>query len=75
MKIEYSKAAEKFIKKQNKDPQRRIIEAIEKIPKGDIVKLQGMDGYRLRVGRFRVIFDIYGNIIDIIDVGNRGQIY
>ncbi|MFR6169265.1 MAG: type II toxin-antitoxin system RelE family toxin [Blautia wexlerae] len=32
-------------------------------------------GYRLRVGNYRVIFDVNGLIVDIIDVGNRGQIY
>ena len=52
-----------------------IMTAIENIPHGDIKKLQGIDGYRLRIGDYRVIFDIYGNIIDIIDINNRGQIY
>jgi len=73
--IKYSKAAVKFIKKQNKSSQSRIIEAIEKIPAGDIVKLQGIIGYRLRVGNYRIIFDFSGNIIDIIDIDNRGQAY
>ena len=75
MEINYSKAAIKFLKKQNKFVQNRIISAIEKIPKGDIVKLQGIDGYRLRIGDYRVIYDTCGNIIDIIDIGNRGEIY
>jgi hypothetical protein len=39
MKIIYSKAAVRFLKKQNKAVQNRIVSAIEKIPKGDIVKL------------------------------------
>lgn len=74
--IIYSKNALKFLKKQDKPTQRRIISAIEKLPlEGDIKKLQGADGYRLRVGSFRVLFDINGIIIDIIDIGNRGQIY
>jgi len=42
---------------------------------GDIKKLQGTGGYRLRVGNFRVLFNVDGIIIDIIDIGNRGQIY
>ena len=36
---------------------------------------EGVEGYRLRVGNFRVLFDVNGVIIDIIDIGNRGQIY
>ena len=75
MKISYSKASVKFLKKQNKDTQYRIINAIEKIPNGDIVKLHGVDAYRLRVGDFRVVYDSYGNIINIIDINNRGQVY
>jgi mRNA interferase RelE/StbE len=74
--IIYSKNALKFLKKQDKSTQQRIITAIEKLPlEGDIIKLQGTDGYRLRVGTFRVLFNVDGIIIDIIDIGNRGQIY
>ena len=74
--IIYSKKAIKFLKKQDTATQKRLVTAIGKLPaEGDIKKLQGVDGYRLRVGTFRVLFDINGIIIDIIDIGNRGQIY
>lgn len=74
--IAYSKKTKKFLEKQNRSTQIRIISAIAKLPQeGDIKKLQGLNGYRLRVGNFRVLFDINGVIIDIIDIGNRGQIY
>lgn len=76
MQIRYSKPAIKFLKKQDKPTQQRILKAIEKLPfEGDIKKMQGIDGYRLRVGNYRVLFDVNGIIIDIIDIGNRGQIY
>ena len=75
-KIVYSKKAVKFLKKQDKSTQRRIMEAISGLPlSGDIKKLQGVNGYRLRVGDYRVLFDMNGIIIDIIEIGNRGQIY
>lgn len=74
--IVYSKKAEKFLRKQTKETQRRIVTAIAQFPlKGDIRKLQGTDGYRLRVGDYHVLFDVNGLIVDIIDIGNRGQIY
>lgn len=74
--IKYSKNALKFLQKQDKPTQRRLINAISNLPAaGDIKKLQGTDGYRLRAGNFRVLFDVDGTIIDIIDIGNRGQIY
>ena len=74
--IVYSKKAVKFLKKQDVPTRRRLVAAIEKLTlEGDIKKLQGVDGYRLRVGDFRVLFDVNGIIIDIIEIGNRGQIY
>lgn len=72
----YSKKAVKFLKRQDVPSQKRLIAAISRLPlEGDIKKLQGIDGYRLRVGNFRVLFNVNGIIIDIIDIGNRGQIY
>ena len=75
MEIIYSKDAIKLLKKQTRQTQSRIISAIEKIPNGDIRKLKGRSGYRLRVGTFRILFDEKGTIINIIDIDNRGQIY
>ena len=74
--ISYSKKAVKFLKRQDVPSQKRLIAAISRLPlEGDIKKLQGIDGYRLRVGNFTVLFNVNGIIIDIIDIGNRGQIY
>lgn len=76
--INLTKKAEKFIKRQDKDTQKRIIRAIIELPEGDVKKLKGMnDIYRLRVGDFRVIFEKNDNelIIVVIDIGNRGQVY
>jgi mRNA interferase RelE/StbE len=76
--IKLTRKAEKFIKKQDKDTQKRIVKSIVELPKGDIKKLKGMDEiYRLRVGDFRVLFEKNDQelIIIVIDVGNRGQIY
>ena len=73
--IKLTKKAEKFIKKQDKDTQRRIIKAIIELPEGDIKRLKGVDEtYRLRVGDFRVLFEKNDKelVIVVIDVGNRG---
>ena len=75
MDIQYSKQAIKFLKKQDKPSRKRIISAINLLPAGDVKLLQGRNGYRLRVGDYRVIFDIHGNILYIEKIGNRGQIY
>ena len=75
MEIQYSKQAVKFLKKQDKSTVKRIISAINALPSGDVKKLQGKNGYRLRVGDFRIIFDKQGNILYIEKIGNRGEIY
>lgn len=75
MTINYSKQALKFLKKQDKTTAQRIITAIERLPQGDVKKLQEKDGYRLRVGDFRIIFDKDGTVLYIIKIGNRGEIY
>lgn len=75
MNIEYSKQAIKFLKKQDTVTKKRIIDAIHNLPSGDVKKLQGVSGYCLRVGDYRVIFDRHGNILYIEKIDNREQIY
>ena len=75
MDINYSKQAVKYLSKQDKIAQRRIIDAINKLPNGDVKKLQGRTGYRLRVGNYRIIFSFSENILYIEEIDNRGQIY
>ncbi len=75
MDIRYSKSALRFLKKTDYSTKKRIIDAIERLPGGDVKKLKGINGYRMRIGQYRVIYDQYGNVIDIIDIGNRGEIY
>ncbi len=78
-KIIIERKAEKFILKQPKEQQLRILSAINKLPlTGDIKQLRGhSDVYRLRVGTYRIIYSINNGelLIYVIDVGNRGDIY
>lgn len=76
MKIEYSKKAAKYINSVERPMKKRLREAIEKIPFGDIKKLQGIEnGYRLRVGDLRVLFSIEDDTIYIENIIPRGQAY
>ncbi len=75
MEIYYSKQALKFLEKQEKRIQQRILSAIETLPLGDVKRLQGTSKYRLRVGDYRIIFDRNGHIIMIEKIENRGQVY
>ena len=85
MEIRYSRDAVRFLNKQTKSNVKRIREAISKLttcpPEGDIAPLQGYsDGRkRLRVGGWRIIFMYTAEglleILLIVDIGNRGDIY
>lgn len=78
-KIIIKKKAKKFIDKLPQNEKRRIVEALEKLPNGEDIKiLRGYDNFlRLRVGEYRIIYTVdHGELIVIvIDAGNRGQIY
>ncbi len=77
--IVIEKRAERFILKQPKDVQTRLLRAIYRLPfAGDIKPLKGREGLlRLRVGTYRVIYTVEQEIITVrvLDAGNRGQIY
>ena len=75
MKPIYSKRAAKAISKISSPFKQNIKEAIEKLPVGDVKKLQGhKNAYRLRVGDFRILFDM-DEKIEITDVLPRGDAY
>ena len=40
-------------------------------------KLKGRDGYRIRVGNYRIIYDVFDKIltVDVLNLGHRKDIY
>jgi len=73
-----TKKARKFIASQPKNRQEQLLNAINKLPEGDIKPIKSKeDAYRLRVADYRVIFIWRKNTltVTVINVGNRGQIY
>ena len=79
MKTILSPQAAKYLEKLNEPTKSRIKKAIKKLelnpPQGDIKSLVGKDGYRLRIGDYRAIFDIIDNTIVIYTIAPRGQAY
>ena len=75
LEISYSKQAAKFLAKQEKSVQNRIIKAIESLPAGDVKKMVGLSYYRLSVGNFLVLFNQEGIVVYINKIENRGQVY
>jgi mRNA interferase RelE/StbE len=63
--------------------QRRIVGKIKEVasdPYGmhnNVTRLQGRDGYRLRVGDWRVIYELHDDRLElwVLEVGARGGIY
>lgn len=77
-KITYLKNAYKTLTVYDKDTRKRIIEAINRIPQGDIKKLQGEKYpplYRLRIGKYRIIYHIEQDEILIAKIDTRGDVY
>lgn len=80
--IQISKSASKQIKKLPSEIQERIQVkvdslAIEPRPDG-VKKLKGREnGYRIRVGDYRIIYDIIDDIllITVVEVGHRSSVY
>ena len=66
----------KYLKSLPVDQQKRIAMAILALPKGDVKPLQGEDSaYRLRVGDWRVVYQIADNEIIIRKIGSRGDVF
>ena len=79
MNVVLEKKAAKYFDNLASVMQRRITEALKDLttdpPSGDIVKLHGKDGYRRRVGDYRIVFDITETEIIVYKIAPRGQAY
>jgi len=76
MEVDYTRQAEAYLEKQTEKQTERIKKAISSLPSGDVKKLKGIDnGYRLRVGNVRILFEKEGDIIHVIKIDNRGDVY
>ena len=76
-----SKKAQKQLDKLSDNIAQPILEAIAALeenprPQG-YKKLKGRDGYRIRTGDYRIIYNIFDNqlLVDIITLGHRKDIY
>lgn len=79
MKFLYSRTSIKYLQTLQKDINNKLIEAIEKLPfEGDIQKLKGKtvkNIFRLRIGKYRVIYSQEKEVIRIIKIDTRGDVY
>lgn len=78
MKISYSKTFEKKFLKYDRKLQEKIFSAIQSLPHGDIKKLTGNEVppiYRIRVSKYRILFHMNEDEIQVLKVDSRGDIY
>ena len=81
-KIVYQKAALKGLKKVPIAMATKFRQQFRSIADGnvehlDIKKLTGREGFRLRIGKYRAIFEIFDGdlVVHVLNVGTRGDIY
>ena len=78
-----TKSFDKTLAKIPVNLQKRIVAKIREVavnpyaPNNNLTKLQGRDGYRLRVGDWRVIYELQDDrlLMLVLEVGPRGEIY
>jgi len=78
MKISYSKTFEKKFVKYERKLQEKIFNAIQNLPAGDVKRLTGSEVppiYRMRISKYRVLFHMHEEMIQILKIDSRGDIY
>jgi mRNA interferase RelE/StbE len=81
--LELSKSSKKFLDKSNRVTRERIINVIHALSENPysypgIIKLTGYeDTYRVRIGKFRLIYQVLDEslLIFIQDIDRRGDVY
>ena len=79
--VTYSKSAIKALRRIPAKTAKNIVSKIDRyaadpaVQANNVARLQGREGYRLRVGGWRVIFDEDDKVIAVLEIGPRGGIY
>jgi len=83
LQIIYSKTVVKAIANLDRTMKLRIKSGIEGLlevpPRGDIKQIRGSLTYRLRIGKYRILYEFANidgeQVLMIKDIGSRGDIY
>jgi mRNA interferase RelE/StbE len=79
--IKIEKSVQRSLEKINEPFYSKIKVAILNLAKNPrpagYKKLKGRDGYRIRVADYRIIYEVFDNLllVTVIDLGNRKDIY
>lgn len=80
-KVEFAQAVRKDLRKIQKRDVTRILSAIDQLSVNprtlDSKKLKGEELWRVRVGRYRVLYEIHDDIllVAVVKVGHRKEVY
>ena len=79
-KIEITRKAQKSLAKLKKKQRDKIVQSIFDLandPCSKAKKLKGREGYRIRVGDYRVIYEIENDkiVVIVLHIGHRREIY
>ena len=77
--IEWTKRGLEDLERLDKEIAQRIFKKVDNLRESfksvDIKRVQGTNSFRLRIGDYRIIFEIQGDKIYILKVGHRKNIY
>ena len=80
-KLEFKQSVAKDLRSVPNADVRRILNRIEQLAENpraeDCIKLTGQDVYRVRVGMYRILYEIKDEVlvVDLIKVGHRSRVY
>ena len=81
LKVAITKSANKELRRLPEDTAKRIAEKILAVaanphaPSSNVRRLRGRPAYRLRVGKWRVIYEIHADSLTVVAVRSRGGAY
>jgi mRNA interferase RelE/StbE len=79
--VEYTTSAFRQLQKLDRTVQARIVSGIDELPENPrpagVEKLSGADGWRIRIGNYRVVYmiDDGQQIVTVTRVGHRREVY
>ena len=79
--VQLTKKAEKQLDKLPDQITNRLLQTLSQLAKNPrpngCKKLKGRNGYRIRTGEYRIIYEIFDKllVVDVITIGHRKDIY
>lgn len=78
--VEFNKRSAKFLRECEKEIYRRVLKKIEILAENpflqESIKIMGSDNiYRVRVGKYRVLYSVEKDILIVHNIDKRGKVY